>query len=1038
MPTPIVHVQIKLTQGNSAELRVFGAVASGYGLARSVMLDAIQDLVGKAETYYYTPEQEDFLKLGKRLYEWVDGDDRVLSRAIAEVKPGVIAIAAVEGLAHLPWEMLADGEGFLVGRGIVPVRWVSMGRDSIEWVNAPKSEEMKLMLMATDPAESTSLDYEAEEGRILEATGRSGLELVVEESGCLEELGLLVRDYGAGYFDAFHLTGHATSDGTEPKFGMESLTGELALVTAREIGTAFGGLPTLVFLSGCQTGKLGAKGAIASMSAQLVMAGAQAVLGWGETVADVEASLAAEILYGELAAGRSVVVALAETYRRLMTDARDYAVRDWHKLRLYVGDRLPGELVVPLRMRKKKKARVRLTETEFLDGAGLVKVASRSTFVGRRRILQRVLRVMQDDESVGVMLHGLGGNGKSSVAARVCDRLAMSSVRKYKRVVIFGAVDEAGFVNAFCRELVREPECVKLLSEPGDLRSRLVRVLELTSENWLFVMDDFEALSSDGRSLNLDERNGSYVMKPEVAAVMGAIGDALWECGGRLLVTSRYEVAGLDRVVRVPLGAMDDREMIKKRRQLEYVAKIAKAIEADKSAMRALQAQAETLADGNPRLLEWLDRVLCEVADPTDILAALEVKAIEFRADVLAEKLLALLGTKERQALARGLVFEIGVPRVVFESVVDFGDFTKATALGLLAVSPDGNVRVPRLLGLEVPQDETLAATAAQAIYDVWGKDAFTEIRAFEIHRLALTGKEQLIASEVGVALATILYRRSRYFEAEVVSRSTLTISDNYKVWHHLGLSLCYRDEHLSLEAYSTAIRKLPVGELDKETLEDKASIMHNIAYLYTRQDRLDEAVKLYEESFAIVEILQDQQGLAAISNQLGVLKQKQGKISDAISLHQKSLEIARKNNLQGDIASALHCIAAIYSHQDQNTDTLKLFEESLEIYLSIKDPQGIAATLTSLATVNYLNQGDANKAINLYKKALAIQKSIGDQRNIADTLCMLSLLITSHQQDFGTAIDYLQQSEAILRRIGSPDAETVAKILQRVEGMAK
>ncbi len=155
MTIPIVHVDIKLTQGNFAELRVFGTIASAYGRARSVTLDAIQDLVGKAETYYYTPEQEDFLKLGKRLYEWVDGNDRVLSRAIAAEKPEVIAIAAVESLAHLPWEMLADGAGFLVGRGIVPVRWVSMGRDAIESVSAPKSDEMKLMLMATDPTEST-------------------------------------------------------------------------------------------------------------------------------------------------------------------------------------------------------------------------------------------------------------------------------------------------------------------------------------------------------------------------------------------------------------------------------------------------------------------------------------------------------------------------------------------------------------------------------------------------------------------------------------------------------------------------------------------------------------------------------------------------------------------------------------------------------------------------------------------------------------------------------------------------------------------
>jgi hypothetical protein len=45
----------------------------------------------------------------------------------------------------------------------------------------------------------------------------------------------------------------------------------------------------------------------------------------------------------------------------------------------------------------------------------------------------------------------------------------------------------------------------------------------------------------------------------------------------------------------------------------------------------------------------------------------------------------------------------------------------------------------------------------------------------------------------------------------------------------------------------------------------------------------------------------------------------------------------------------------------------------------------------------------------------------------------MLARVLAEHQQDFGTAIDYLQQSEAILRRIGSPDAETVAEILQWV-----
>jgi hypothetical protein len=93
--------------------------------------------------------------------------------------------------------------------------------------------------------------------------------------------------------------------------------------------------------------------------------------------------------------------AIAKTYEQLMTKPRDYAVRDWHKLRLYVGDRMPGELVVPLRSRKKKAAKVRLAESEFLDEEKKVKVASRSTFVGRRRILQNWNAVRET-------LYGLG------------------------------------------------------------------------------------------------------------------------------------------------------------------------------------------------------------------------------------------------------------------------------------------------------------------------------------------------------------------------------------------------------------------------------------------------------------------------------------------------------------------------------------------------------------------------------------------------------------------------------------------------------
>jgi hypothetical protein len=120
--------------------------------------------------------------------------------------------------------------------------------------------------MATSPLGiEPVLDFEAEEGRILEATARPEIELKVEESGCLTELGYLIDDYGKGYFDVLHLTGHATITANgEPRFYTETETGELYLASATDIAEKLQfRLPQLIFLSGCRTGQGGKVGGCA-------------------------------------------------------------------------------------------------------------------------------------------------------------------------------------------------------------------------------------------------------------------------------------------------------------------------------------------------------------------------------------------------------------------------------------------------------------------------------------------------------------------------------------------------------------------------------------------------------------------------------------------------------------------------------------------------------------------------------------------------------------------------------------------------------
>ena len=79
---------------------------------------------------------------------------------------------------------------------IIPIRWVK-DENSTELTleNQPADRALNVLFMATSPRNITELDFEAEEAKILLATKRKPLSLIVEESGCLTELGHLVEDY---------------------------------------------------------------------------------------------------------------------------------------------------------------------------------------------------------------------------------------------------------------------------------------------------------------------------------------------------------------------------------------------------------------------------------------------------------------------------------------------------------------------------------------------------------------------------------------------------------------------------------------------------------------------------------------------------------------------------------------------------------------------------------------------------------------------------------------------------------------------------
>ncbi len=1079
----ILHLDLKTVQDDYVEFRYF-LDNPNHCESRRLCLTEITDLIGIAEQDYYVALPESYAVTGKQLFDWLDGTERLFSRKIGELgrESIILAISTAEKLAHLPWEVLHDGHSFLVAKPlpIVPIRWMSS--DTIKKLSVdeekPENRALNLLFMAASPQDvKPVLDFEKEEALILTATkeAKQDLALIVEESGCLKELRYLIDSHDKGYFDILHLTGHATiNDNGEPRFCTETETGKNYPASGQDIANSFKfRLPKLLFLSGCRTGQRGKSGSVPSLAEELLDFGAKAVLGWGKKVGDGDATAAAAALYKSLAAGYELTEALAATYQVLIAKK----ARDWHLLRLYVAANLPINLVTTVKTPRRKRAPKPTVTEQFLDAAGKqVKVPSREAFVGRRRPIQKCLKALNSD-LVGVLIHGMGGLGKSSLASRLCDRLT-----QFDKIVWSGKVDEASLLSKLGDKLPRLQR-EALQRDDDELKFRLrdlflgLEKMAIASEKqesggklqpFLLVLDDFEN--------HLESRpNSGWVLQPEMARILEALVWAITETNAphRLILTCRYDFDSqqLRYFHKQSLDGFKGADLQKKCSQLD-------AFAPESQVDGELKSQAKNLADGNPRLLERLNLVLlAKQLDVTAILAQMQQKTAEFREDILNQELLKQLSLELTNMLELALVYHLPVPRAgiaaVCTNIVDIDkNIDRAIALGLLEVSPDSSLRVPRILGLNLPEDsEGLHRQAAEFLYRLWWEEAesSSEEQGLEIHRLAMLGKVEKIAVEIAGVVTTRWKNQSRFREAVKTCKETLAVFPDYRIFHTLARSEAALGEiDAAKKDYQQALDECPPTEE-----REKASIIHNLAIIYANQGEVARAIELYQESLQLKEKIGDVQGKAASLHQLARIDANQGEVARAIELYQESLQLHEKiGDIQGKAASlhqlagiyanqgevpraielyqeslqlkekigdvqgkaaSLHQLAGIYANQGEVAPAIAFYQQSLEIYQKIGDVQGKAATLHQLAGI-YANQGEVEKAIAFYQESLELKEKIGNLQGKAATFAMLGQLLADEKGDFDQALNYLQQSLEILQHLRSPDAEIVKEIIAAVQ----
>ncbi|MBO3741914.1 tetratricopeptide repeat protein [Actinoplanes flavus] len=1048
------------------EVLVGGEPVGGHRKLDAADVELLQGVAGRyVEAIRARADDAVFVGLGRELFGWLDGGGEMVSarweRATApmvfEVRAPQSPSAAVWAVLRAPWEVLADQNGFLAADGL---RRFEVVRRLGTPTAAPPLDDLRLglMFMASAPRGQHELDFEAEESAILTAVGDTRMDLVVEDTGDPEQLGPRWADLGG--LPVLHLSCHGVNnwrtspDGPRvPVLMMEDEVGDGRAVTAAELIRRLSPMPRLMVVSACLTATAAdadghppggpdhrspgtpddggaAPGEVAhSLSTGLVRAGVPAVIGWDGSVTDGAATVFAQHLYEQLGLRQELAAAVGDARRELMACEHPRLRADWHLARIWLGPSGGGPLVAGTRKRQLMPA-LHGTKT-FLDlKRRHVPVATAEMFVGRRREMRRALRVLRGGDRAGVLLHGQGRLGKSSLAARLADRFTDHAV-----AVVFGDYTAMGVLDAIATAVEDNPAARSLIEkrraevrdQPEALRWVLVDLLSgpcaQTGEDLqrplLLIIDDLERIL-ESRPDAPHQVAAGYA--PVLTAVLHAFDPG--RSDSRVVLTSRFVFTldglhqRLEPVQLAPLSEVAQQKLAVRQRAVPP--------EQVRESRAGLAARAVAVSRGNPGLQDLiaLRLVYSPQVDPARAeLAVTEIESYLDRGDLPADtevrafvENLALDALIEQAgpahiALLRALtLFELPMPAPVVDRLQTrtAGSVGRLRDLGLVDTFPDAHLQgetatavnalaAGRLTPLTATERTEIATEVVPVLLAAWGgpegQPHWGPDLDVQLTRLALLADDPAtIALCAAYAVQALLAGPAA--KALALGQQAIGVLER----HSLPVPL------LLLRRAAEAAQTSGDGDtaaafFDRATTEasragtaadplDQARIKAEHAYFLTTRGELERAEQLLYQARDMFTVGGSEREVALVWGRIADLRYRRGDYDEALRIYQEvELPVYERIGDARSAASTWGNIANIVLRRGDYDEALRIRKDvALPVYERLGDTRFIALTWGTIADIRY-DQGEYDEALRIREEVeLPVYERLGDTHAIALT----------------------------------------------------
>ncbi len=965
---------------------------------------------------------------------------------------------ADQPLTDLPWETLlvpeASGEIAGVGgsplvlhRNVAAYRLVGgLGTAPAHRVRGP----LRLLVAIASPetADAELLDYEAELARIVaavEPARRRGEAYVrVLNEGSLAAISAALAEDPEG-FHVLHLSCHARPG----ELLLETPGGEPDLVTAQRLldeGVPAGADLPMVVLSGCSTGLAarqqrlrpdtapaappGSDGhrlkqdgedgegegegeaVLASFAAQLVRAGVPMVLAMQAPVTDPYATALSAGFYRRLATGANPdpLPALAE--------ARRAAERDRQALPPGSPRRGPAEwatpalttraLRLPLFSRREPPGPVHLPQAPVLAEGVVVREVG--DFVGRRAELRQARRVL-GGTGAGLVLHGIGGVGKSSLAAEVLRSLGEDAGLVASKAGQVSVDDVLGEIGARLHQAASAAEDegrarAALYLRAADVewadRWRLLAEQILPAAPMTVLLDNFEDNLQEAQ-----DGGGWQVRDPELAAFLA--GWARRPGHSRLVFTCRYpfslpgqagrRLAGLHLG---PLSAAETSKLIWRLPGLDVLS--------SEDRNRAYRD-----VGGHPRTLEYLDALLRGgqarfedvagrmedqlrdrgIADPAGWLArpGRDLDASLAEAVTMSVDDVVLSGLLEHLS-ATPVATELVTGASVYRVPVD--DDALAFQVGQPAQrppDPDRQARIDRVQ--QAIQEAVDRAAGAQISLEDAGLTAQQYARyeddVAEELRPPVEAPDGLAAAVAAARTAGLLTPIPRpdqdplHFVHRWTARAIAGLHPDTTRQAHQRAAAFWRWRVDTIpQSREQDIDQLLEARYHHHAADDtdQALAAHNTAVNHLQTwGQYGRAAELSRET--LTWLTPGSRNAAGTEHMLGILAQARGDYAAAERLYRRALETFERIGDQTAMAASYHQLGWLAQARGDYDTAEPLYRRSLEIKERRGDQAGMSTSYHHLGWLAHL-WGDYDAAEPLYRRSLEIKERIGDQAGMS------------------------------------------------------